>query len=186
MEWPHFSRLLAFAGAGLAPAGCIPNSSPMTMGQPTFVRPVLQAGSHVSELSATETVCVKSTQTSFSISTGSGFSKAGKKWFRGKVLNKSFQARCRSKVFPGEVPPAKSAKFPAKQGSEGRCEGKVLKQGMFPGFSHVQVSEQVWSSPKPDSPRTPQRQGSHQVPERRLLKDNTKCQRQCSQLLFRS
>lgn len=114
------------------------------------------------------------------------FPEAGKKLFRGKVLNKSFQVRCRSKGFPGEVPPAKSAKFQAKQGSEGRCEGKVLKQGMFPGFSHVQVSEQVWSSPKPDSPRTPQRQGSHQVLERRLLKDNTKCQRQCSQLLFRS
>ena len=69
------------------------------------------------------------------------FPEAGKKLFRGKVLNKSFQARCRSKGFPGEVPPAKSAKFQAKQGSEGRCEGKVLKQGMFQGFSHVQRNQ---------------------------------------------
>lgn len=117
MEWPHFSRLLAFAGAGLAPAGCIPNSSPMTMGQPTFVRPVLQAGSHVSEL-----MCVKKTQTSFSISTGSGFSKAGKKWFRGKVLNKSFQARCRSKGFPGEVQNLQSFR-------QARLWGKMRRQG---------------------------------------------------------
>ena len=55
MEWlAQFSCLLAFAGAGLAQAGRIPNSS-STMGQPTFVRPALQAGSHVSEFSATKT-----------------------------------------------------------------------------------------------------------------------------------
>ena len=56
MEWlAQFSCLLAFAGAGLAQAGRIPNSSLTTMGQPTFVRPALQAGSHVSEFSATKT-----------------------------------------------------------------------------------------------------------------------------------
>jgi len=114
MKWHHFSRLLAFAGAGLAPAGRIPNSSPMTMGQPTFVRPVLQAGSHVSELSATETVCVKNTQASFSISTGSGFSRGWQEIVPRQSSEQKFSGKVPKQRVPRRGSPRKICKVPGK------------------------------------------------------------------------
>ena len=124
-------------------------------------------------------VLPKHTQTSFSWTITSGFFEAGKKWFsKQSSENKSFQSRCRSKGFPGEVPPQNLQSSMQRLGKMRRQGSQARFLGMFPGFQPCTGFgtglEQPGTRFSQDSP-------DHQVPEPQVVKDRTKCQRQGSQ-----